>query len=51
MVRMTDLDNTEAVRFLHRQLERLSVIRQLRELGAKDGDVVRVGEVELRFVE
>jgi len=51
MVRMTDLDNTEAVRFLHRRLERLGVIRQLRELGAKDNDVVRVGEVELRFVE
>jgi len=51
MVRMTDLDNPEAIRFLHRRLERIGVIRQLRELGAKDDDVVRVGEIELRFVE
>jgi GTP-binding protein len=51
MVRMTDLDNEEAVRFLHRRLERLGVIRQLRSLGAKDNDVVRVREIELRFVD
>lgn len=51
MVRMTDLDNEEALRFLHRRLERMGVIRQLRELGAKDDDVVKVGEMELTFVD
>jgi len=51
VVVMTDLDNEEALRHLHRRLERLGVIRRLRELGAKDGDRVRIGEAELSFVE
>jgi GTP-binding protein len=48
---MTDLDNEEAVRHLHRQLERMGVIRRLRGLGAKDGDRVTIGDTELDFVE
>jgi GTP-binding protein len=48
---MTNLDNEEAVRYLHRRLQRLGVIRRLRALGAKDGDRVRIGPVELEFVE
>lgn len=48
---MTDLENEEALRHLHRRLERMGVIRRLRELGAKDGDRVRIGAVELDFVE
>ncbi len=51
MVVMTDLDNEEAIRHLHRRLERLHIIQRLRGLGAQDGDVVRIGEVELTFVE
>jgi len=51
VVVMTDLGNDEAVRYLHRRLERLGVIRRLRGLGAKDGDRVRIGQVELEFVE
>ncbi|MFB3883363.1 MAG: GTPase ObgE [Armatimonadota bacterium] len=51
LVAMTDLDNEEAVRHLHRQLERLGVIRRLREMGAKDGDRVRIGQADLEFVE
>jgi GTP-binding protein len=50
VVRMTDLDNTEAVRYLHRQLERMKVIPRLRALGVKEGDVVRIGEAELTYV-
>lgn len=48
---MTDLDNEEAVRHLHRRLLRMGVIRRLRKLGAKDGDRVRIGSIELEFVE
>jgi GTP-binding protein len=48
---MTDLDNDEAVRHLHRRLQRMGVIRRLRRLGAKDGDRVRIGAVELDFVD
>jgi GTP-binding protein len=51
MISMTDLDNEEAVRHLHRRLERMGVIRRLRDLGAKDGDRVRIGEADLEFVE
>jgi GTP-binding protein len=48
---MTDLDNEEAVRYLHRRLERMGVIRRLHELGARNGDHVRIGSVELDYVE
>jgi GTP-binding protein len=51
LVVMTDLDNDEAVRYLHRRLERMGVIRKLRQLGAKDGDKVKIGSVKLDFVE
>jgi GTP-binding protein len=51
VVVMTDLRNGEAVRQLHRRLERMGVIRRLRDLGAKDGDRVTIGAVELDFVE
>jgi len=48
---MTDLGNEDAVRYLHRRLERMGVIRRLRDLGAKDGDQVSIGEIQLDFVE
>ena len=51
LVVMTDLDSEEAVRHLHRRLERMGVIRRLRQLGAKDGDRVRIGSVELEFAD
>lgn len=50
-VAMTDLGNDEAVRHLHRRLQRMGVIQRLRELGAQDGDRVRIGSVELDYVE
>jgi GTP-binding protein len=43
LVAMTDLENEEAVRYLHRRLERLGVIERLRELGAEEGDDVVIG--------
>ena len=49
MVAMTDLGNDEAVRYLHRRLQRIGVIDRLRELGAEEGDTVAVGEVEFAF--
>jgi GTP-binding protein len=51
MIVMTDLDNEEGVRHLHRRLERMGVIRDLRALGAKDGDRVRIGQADLEFVD
>ena len=49
MVAMTDLGNDEAVRYLHRRLQRIGVIDRLRELGAEEGDTVAVGQVEFAF--
>lgn len=51
MVAMTDLDNRDAVRYLHRRLTRLGVIDKLREAGAKEGDTVYIGDVAFSFTE
>lgn len=49
MVAMTDLSNTEAVMFLHRQLQRIGVVQKLRELGIEDGDEVNVGSFAFTY--
>lgn len=49
MVAMTELNNRDAVRFLHRRLQRMGIIEQLREAGAKDGDNVYVGQAVFTF--
>lgn len=51
IVAMTDLENEEAVRYLHRRLERLGVINKLREAGAKEGDEVEIGEIAFGFTD
>lgn len=51
MVSMTDLENEDAVRFLHRRLHRLGVIERLREMGASEGDTVVVGEAVFAFTD
>lgn len=51
MVAMTDLDNEDALRYLHRRLERLGVIERLREEGAQEGDTVTVGDAEFTFTD
>lgn len=49
LVAMTDLENDDAVRFMHRKLERIGVINKLRELGAQDGDEVYAGDFVFTF--
>lgn len=51
MVAMTDLENEEAIRRLQRSLDRMGVDRKLRQLGAKDGDTVRIRDVEFEFAD
>lgn len=46
-----DLENFEAVRHLHKLLERMGVMEELVTQGAKEGDRVRIGEVELTYLE
>lgn len=49
MVAMTDLKNSEALRYLHRRLDRIGVLTRLEEMGAKDGDNVRIGEFQFAY--
>lgn len=51
LVQMTDLENDEALRRLHRKLERIGVLQKLREAGAQHGDTVRIGGEEFDFVD
>jgi len=51
LVAMTDLNNEYAVRRLQRTLERSGVHRKLKEMGAKDGDTVRIGSAEFDYAE
>ncbi len=51
IVEMTNLANSDSIRYLHRRLQRMGVIDKLRELGAEDGDAVRIGDWEFAFVE
>lgn len=46
---MTDINNEFALRRLHRQLERMGVINELKTLGVQNGDTVRIGKVELEY--
>jgi GTP-binding protein len=51
LVAMTDLENSDAVRYLHRRLQRLGVIEKLREMGAEEGDTVFVGQVVFSYTD
>lgn len=51
MVAMTDLNNRDAVRYLHRRLNRTGVIEKLREAGAQEGDTVYVGDAVFQFTD
>jgi GTPase len=51
LIAMTDLNNKEALRYLHRRLERIGVINRLREEGAEEGDTVVVGDLEFSFTD
>jgi GTP-binding protein len=46
---MTDLNNEFALRRLHRRLERIGVNKELKRLGALDGDTVRIGVAEFDY--
>lgn len=51
LVAMSDLENEEAVRYLHRRIERLGVIEALRQLGAEEGDDVTIGTATFSFTD
>lgn len=49
-VAMADLTNEEAIVYVQGRLKRMGVERALRRAGARHGDVVRIGGVELEYV-
>ncbi len=49
VVAMTNLGNEAAVRRLQRVLDNSGVVAKLRELGASEGDTVRIGKTEFSF--
>lgn len=51
MVAMTDLKNKDAVRYLHRRLQRIGVIDKLRELGAEEEATVYIGDYAFSFTD
>jgi GTP-binding protein len=51
VVAMADLTNIEALEYVQHRLRRMGVERALARAGAREGDVVRVGPVELEYVE
>ncbi len=51
MVSMTDLDNYDSVRYLHRRLIKMGVIDKLRDMGAEEGDNVYIGDFEFSYTD
>jgi GTP-binding protein len=51
LVAMTNLENDEALHRLQRTMEKVGIVKKLRTLGAKDGDTVRIRNIEFDFVD
>ena len=51
VVAMADLTNEEAMRYVHERFRRMGLERALARAGASEGDTVRIGPVELEYLE
>ena len=51
VVAMADLTNTEALEYIHQRFRKMGVEKALARAGAQEGDLVRIGDVELEYVE
>jgi GTP-binding protein len=51
VVAMADLTNIEAMEYVQHRLRKMGVERALARAGAREGDVVRIGPVELDYLE
>ena len=51
VVAMADLTNVEAMEYVQHRLRKMGVERALARAGAREGDVVRIGPVELDYLE
>ncbi len=50
-VRMTNFDNEEALRHLQTRLHKMGLFRALKRLGAREGQAIFIGDVELEYQE
>ncbi len=51
LVAMTNLENREALRMLHRKLEKIGVIDKLRDMGAEEGSTVVIDGWEFEYTD
>ncbi len=51
VVAMADLTNPDAIEYVHHRFRKMGVERALARAGAREGDVVRVGDLEFDYVE
>ena len=51
VVAMADLTNVEALEYIHHRFRTMGVERALARAGASEGDLVRIGTVELEYIE
>lgn len=51
VVAMADLTNTEALEYIHQRFRKMGVEKALARAGAREGDMVRIGDIELEYVE
>jgi GTP-binding protein len=51
MVAMSNLDTDESLRRMHRKLDRMGVLKALKEAGVQDGDTVRIGTIEFDYAD
>ena len=51
LIKRTDLNNEYALRRLHRQFDKLGVIKQLKKLGVDEGDIVRIYGIEFEYTD
>jgi GTP-binding protein len=43
--------DAESIKYFHKVLERSGIIKQLRDMGAEDGDIVRMNDFEFEFID
>lgn len=51
LVAMTSMNSEAGVNRLQRIMEKMGIVSRLRDLGAEDGDTVRIGDVEFDFID
>ncbi|MES4791816.1 MAG: GTPase ObgE, partial [Chloroflexota bacterium] len=51
MVAMTDMEMKDAVRYLHRRLERIGIMDALRKAGIQEGDNVSIGDFDFGYTD